>query len=300
MNKIWKVMASVCCALAVLFTYTMPAKASNYQHVTRTTSYAHPDTGEIVDGGSKANEALGNSMCDGIVDDTVLIEKSGGKTYVTLGIGLMSNIESVSFYVAKSGQTDPSQFQRVSAKKVGSCQRDGDTCYHYRFELPSGTKYISPKIYVTPMGREVQFFVKLNMSSISDGRGDFDHGQAAPVKPAKKPAKKPSKPAKSESTKPTKDKSDKVVKKDKEDNDVAKIEDQKEKHEDNKKQKDQKADDQKGSEDQKVVDNEKVDTQDSKEEANEKTTSYAIPITIGTLLVVIGVAGGLYLKKRKG
>ena len=61
--------------------------------VGRTTSYANPETGQTVDGGT--NIALGDSMCESIVEDSALVEQSQGKTYVTLGIGLMSNVSDV-------------------------------------------------------------------------------------------------------------------------------------------------------------------------------------------------------------
>ena len=64
--------------------------------VGRTTSYANPETGQTVDGGT--NIALGDSMCESIVEDSALVEQSQGKTYVTLGIGLMSNVSDVCRY----------------------------------------------------------------------------------------------------------------------------------------------------------------------------------------------------------
>ena len=57
--------------------------------------------------------------------------------------------------------------------QTGSCERDGDTCNHYRFEVDSADNYISPILYVEPMGRDVQFFVKLDMASAQAGTGKF-------------------------------------------------------------------------------------------------------------------------------
>lgn len=135
--------------------------------VGRTTSYANPETGETVDGGT--NIALGDSMCASIVEQTALVEQYQGKTYVTLGLGLMSNVSNVRIQI----QGSDGSYREVGITQTGSCSRDGDTCNHYRFEVDSADNYISPVIYVTPMGRDVQFFVKLDMGSATAGNGNF-------------------------------------------------------------------------------------------------------------------------------
>lgn len=135
--------------------------------VGRTTSYANPETGQTVDGGT--NIALGDSMCESIVEDSALVERSQGKTYVTLGIGLMSNVSDVRMQIQGTDGT----YRDVEITQTGSCERDGDTCNHYRFEVDSADNYISPILYVEPMGRNVQFFVKLDMASAQAGTGNF-------------------------------------------------------------------------------------------------------------------------------
>lgn len=137
--------------------------------VGRTTSYANPETGQTVDGGT--NIALGDSMCESIVEDSALVEQSQGKMYVTLGIGLMSNVSDVRIQIQIQG-TDGT-YRDVEITQTGSCERDGDTCNHYRFEVDSADNYISPILYVEPMGRDVQFFVKLDMASAQAGTGNF-------------------------------------------------------------------------------------------------------------------------------
>lgn len=133
----------------------------------RETSYVNPDTGETEDGGT--NIALGDSMCASIVEDKMLVEQSGGKTYITIGIGLMSNIENVRIQV----ENENGEYENVDITKTGSCERDSDTCNHYRFEIPSVESRISPIIYVTPMGRDVQFFVIPDVDSAQAGTGNF-------------------------------------------------------------------------------------------------------------------------------
>lgn len=131
------------------------------------TSYANPDTGLTVDGGT--NIALGDSMCASIMEDQVLIEQTEDKMYVTAGLGLMSNVSDVSMKVMNAD----GEFRDVELTLTGSCERDGDTCNHYRFEMNPEDKYFSPVIFVTPMGRSVQFFVKINYDSAQQGTGNF-------------------------------------------------------------------------------------------------------------------------------
>lgn len=166
-----KRIASVLLALAMVAALSATLFASALEDgaylVSRTTSYANPETGKTVDGGTDI--ALGDSMCASIVDDKVLVEKVGDQYYVTLGIGLMSNITNVRMQV----QTKNGGYKSVAVTKTGSCTRDDDTCNHYRFPVEDPNKLISPIFYVTPMGRDVQFFVKLNMSSATKGTGNF-------------------------------------------------------------------------------------------------------------------------------
>lgn len=136
--------------------------------ISRQTSYVNPDTGNTVDGGT--NIALGDSMCASIVEDKLLVEKSEGKTYITIGLGLMSNITNVRIQV----QDENGEYHDAEITKTGSCERDGDTYNHYRFEVSSEEQKISPIIYVTPMGRDVQFFVIPDLSSVQSGSGNFN------------------------------------------------------------------------------------------------------------------------------
>lgn len=166
-----KIISLVCMAAFIILTTSFPVYASELKDgaytVGRETSYVNPETGETEDGGT--NIALGDSMCASIVDDRLLVEQTDGKTYVTIGIGLMSNIEDVRIQVKDSG----GKYRDAEITKTGSCQRDNDTCNHYRFEVHSADEYISPIIYVTPMGRDVQFFVMPDISSAKKGTGNF-------------------------------------------------------------------------------------------------------------------------------
>ena len=133
----------------------------------RSTSYVNPLTGNTEDGGT--NITLGDSMVSSIVEGNLLLEQTGGKYYITVGLGLASNVSNVRFKIMNSGGS----FNSVSATKTGSSSANGDTVNHYRIQINSLNDYISPIMYVAPMGRDVQFFIKLNQGSITPGTGVY-------------------------------------------------------------------------------------------------------------------------------
>lgn len=154
-------------ALATASFLPVSALSDGAYVVNRTTSYTNPETGQTVDGGT--NIALGDSMADSIVEDQVLVEQTEGKIYVTIGLGLMSSVSNVRIQV----QSADGSYRDAAITQTGSCTRIGDTCNHYRFEVESLDRLISPIIYVDPMGRDVQFFVQLDPSSAQSGTGNF-------------------------------------------------------------------------------------------------------------------------------
>ena len=107
-------------------------------------------------------------MVEGVVERTALVEKVGNKTYVTIGMGLMSNITKVRVYTERNGS-----YTGVSITKTGSFKKNGDYVYQYRFQMNDTGDIISPALYVEPMGREVKFFIKLHMSTAKKGTGAY-------------------------------------------------------------------------------------------------------------------------------
>lgn len=133
----------------------------------RSTSYVNPLTGATEDGGT--NITLGESMVSSIVEGQLLVEQTNGKIYVTIGLGLASNVSNVRIKTMNSSGA----FSNVSATITGSSSANGDTVNHYRIQMNSLNDYISPILYVEPMGRDVQFFIELNQSSITSGTGVY-------------------------------------------------------------------------------------------------------------------------------
>lgn len=133
----------------------------------RSTSYVNPLTGASEDGGT--NITLGESMVSSIVEGQLLLEQVNGKIYITIGLGLASNVSNVRIKTMNSSGS----FSNASATITGSSSANGDTVKHYRIQINSLSDYISPILYVTPMGRDVQFFIKLNQGSITAGTGVY-------------------------------------------------------------------------------------------------------------------------------
>lgn len=155
--------------LMMLFMFMTPVHAlsDGAYLVSRSTSYTNPLTGQTEDGGE--NIALGESMVSNIVESQLLVEQTNGKYYITVGLGLASNVSNVRFKVMNSSGSMSS----VSATKTGSSSANGDTVNHYRLQVNSLDLYISPIMYVNPMGRDVQFFIKPNISSAIAGTGIY-------------------------------------------------------------------------------------------------------------------------------
>lgn len=155
--------------LMMLFMFMTPVHAlsDGAYLVSRSTSYTNPLTGQTEDGGE--NIALGESMVSNIVESQLLVEQTNGKYYITVGLGLASNVSNIRFKVMNSSGSMSS----VSATKTGSSSANGDTVNHYRLQVSSLDLYISPIMYVNPMGRDVQFFIKPNISSAITGTGIY-------------------------------------------------------------------------------------------------------------------------------
>lgn len=128
--------------------------------------YRNPETGLIEDGGSEENYELGLGMCNSIVGSQALIEVDNGKKYITLRFSLMSNISNVSIAVQSSSR---GSYYNVSPEVTKS----GGDWKDYRFQVTDENLYISPTMYVTPMKRNVKFFIKVNASAATEGNGDF-------------------------------------------------------------------------------------------------------------------------------
>ncbi len=130
------------------------------------TNYWNPDTGVIDDGGT-ANAALGEGMCRSATDTRALVEKIGDDYFVTIRLLLQSNTKTAKF----SKHVGVNQYQTVSYDIMA--ENGVEDSVDYRFQVADPFAPIKAEMYVTPMGRDVLWYIELDASSMSAETGDF-------------------------------------------------------------------------------------------------------------------------------
>jgi hypothetical protein len=152
------------------------------------TYYLNPDTGKTDDGGT-GNAAIGEGMCRSVVYKNALVELDGGKTYLTVRLLLLSNMQNVRLLTQeKPGGSYKSVKPKILAEDAGTDSAD------YLFEIPSLTGYISWEMYVIPMGRDVKFY--MNVSDVlTAGSGDFIVSVKPKATPVQTPTQTPTQPS---------------------------------------------------------------------------------------------------------
>lgn len=145
--------------------HAMAAEGTAY--VAKATSYyKHPVTGKIEDPGN--NEGLGQSMTESVLYKKALIEEmDDGSLYATVRIFLTDNINNVRIWTQKSGGSN----WKKAVTKIMQENMGGEYCSDYRFAIPEKNAIMKMSFYVTPMGRDVIFF--LNFSNWKKGKADF-------------------------------------------------------------------------------------------------------------------------------
>lgn len=124
---------------------------------TNITNYINPDTGTTDDGGTQ-NAAIGEGMCRSIIDEITLIEIENDKIYATIRMHLYENIPSVNFKIQEV-KGDSNSYYEVSHEVM---QEDFyEDFADLRFEIPKTDTLIQCVAYVTPMGREVCFYIEI-------------------------------------------------------------------------------------------------------------------------------------------
>ena len=142
---------------------SMPASAASHgiYTATATAHYRHPTTGVIEDSGGENSAVLGQSMTGSATNKKALVEvDASGNTWITVRLNLMDNIQSPKFQV--DGRS-------VSASLM---QEDyGSNTADFRLKANSEKSIIRCNMYVTPMGREVIFYI--TVGNLKSGSGDF-------------------------------------------------------------------------------------------------------------------------------
>lgn len=166
------IMKRICAALvcAVILGTMLPLSASALSEGVYTagvvTSYYNPDTGEVDDGGT-ANAALGEGMCRSATAKTALVESDGTNTWVTVRLLLQSNCKNVALYT-RNGYNSYSKVNYTVMQ-----ENAGEDSIDYRFKVSDAGVMMKGTMYVTPMGRDVVWYLYVDTGTLAKGSGDF-------------------------------------------------------------------------------------------------------------------------------
>ncbi len=132
------------------------ASSAGIYTATASAHYRNPSTGEIEDSGGEESEVLGQSMTESALYTKALVEiDKDGNSWITVRLKLADSISDVSF-----------------GRSATLMQEDyGSNTADYRMKATPGTT-LRCTMYVTPMGREVIWYITVS-SSLSSGSGDF-------------------------------------------------------------------------------------------------------------------------------
>lgn len=172
-EKNWKKNLLACFGAAVLFvaaTLGFPvtsvhAESGSVYSCTINRCYSHPVTGEIEDSGGEASYATGQGMVEGAVYASGLMEVTdSGNYYLSIRMSLIDYTSGHSFSVQNVGDSGWSGTGvAVTANGSDSNGTTSDIC----IQVPSENCIVRVSMYVTPMGRDVTFY--LYPSDYSEG-----------------------------------------------------------------------------------------------------------------------------------
>ena len=185
----------------------LPAKAAGLEPGvytgTMVTTYYNPDTGNVDDGGT-ANAALGEGMCRSATDEACLVEvDQQGNIWITVRLLLQSNCKDVALYT----RTGYDSYSQVSYDIMS--EDAGNDSIDYRIKVSDAGVKLKGTMYVTPMGRDVLWYLYVDTSTLKEGSGDFvvSIDTSAPQEPTtlepEAPASTPSTPATSTPSTPS-------------------------------------------------------------------------------------------------
>lgn len=151
-------LAGACLALLAVAALPGAAFAASVYTATATPSYAHPGTGAIEDSGGSDSQVLGTSMVESATDSAAFVEvDDAGNRYVTIRLKLQNMVSDIQFQVDNSWT---GSFSPISADIVQE-----DTSAHsadFRMAVSDESAVFRCSMYVTPMGRNVVFYITLS------------------------------------------------------------------------------------------------------------------------------------------
>jgi hypothetical protein len=189
--KIKRLVSFLACVavLGGLFAVSTAALDSGIYTAHVVTSYYNPDTGTVDDGGT-ANDALGEGMCRSATGETALVEVDGEEIWLTIRLLLQSNCKDIKL-ATRTG------YDHYSAVNYSIMAEDADNdSVDYRIKVSDAGVKMKGSMYVTPMGRDVLWYLYVDTSTLKAGSGDFvvsidpdEPAQEQQEDPPKEPAK---------------------------------------------------------------------------------------------------------------
>lgn len=153
MKKLASVGVAAVAALLLLIRSVSIEASENVYTVNISGYYRSPVDGKIEDSGGESQEALGQSMVEGVVDTTgVLQENADGSYGLYVRFNLMDNISDVSFGTVANGD---SSWTATSYEVTASTNETKD----FYIPIPAKESYVRAECYVEPMGRSVIFYI---------------------------------------------------------------------------------------------------------------------------------------------
>ena len=120
-----------------------------------------------MDDGGTANAALGEGMCRSATDETCLVEVDGDDIWITVRLLLQSNCSNVALY-SRSGYDSYSQVSYdIMSEDAANDSID------YRIKVSDVGQKLKCTMYVSPMGRDVLWYLYVDTASLTAGSGDF-------------------------------------------------------------------------------------------------------------------------------
>ena len=162
-NKIRRALAGALAALLVLAAgqgaapLSALAAGGNVYTCVVHPCYAHLVTGAIEDSGGEASYHTGQGMVEGAVYTTGILEVTdSGAYYLTIRMSLMSYTSGHSFWVQNVGDSSwSSPAVGVTGSGSDSNGATSDIC----IQVPSENCVVRVSMYVSPMGRDVIFYL---------------------------------------------------------------------------------------------------------------------------------------------
>ncbi len=119
--------------------------------------YAHPVTGQIEDSGGESSYATGQGMVEGAVYTTGILEMTdSGGYYLTIRMSLMDYTSGHSFWVQNVGD---SGWSSPAVGITGNGSDNNGSTADICIQVPSENCVVRGSMYVSPMGRDVVFYL---------------------------------------------------------------------------------------------------------------------------------------------